>query len=360
MDDFELLVFDLDGVITSEQKYWNTARLTVWEMLCQPPYLGLTEYLGKDLVTADLVLAQGESVISTAFITELKNRAVNSNWDLTFFVVSLQLIAILAQLNSADLVTTQQSNHSLAETLQAIGELSSKQSINTNRSQQIIQEFWQESIKLKGTAVQDNVPVFAKRVLGQELELFRSHSDLWQLCYENFQAWYEGRKGYQLPDDETVLLVAEIKQVLGVLAQRYKLAIATGRPRNETIVPLTKLGLLEFFEADRVVTYDEVLAAEQLVEFKLGKPHPFIVLKAIYPELSDAELIDLAQNSHPRVAYIGDAASDVVAAQAAGCCSIGVLTGFGVDLEYKRQLLGKIGCNHIIASVAALPDLLGL
>jgi phosphoglycolate phosphatase-like HAD superfamily hydrolase len=157
-----------------------------------------------------------------------------------------------------------------------------------------------------------------------------------------------------------VLPVAEIKQVLEVLAQHYKLAIATGRPRNETIVPLTKLGLLEFFESDRVVTYDEVMVAEQLVELKLGKPHPFIVLKAIYPELSDAELIDLGQNSHPRVAYIGDAASDVVAAQAAGCCSIGVLTGFGIDLEYKRQLLGKIGCNHIIASVAALPDLLGL
>jgi phosphoglycolate phosphatase-like HAD superfamily hydrolase len=368
MDDFKLLVFDLDGVITSEQKYWNTARLTVWEMLCQPEYLGLAEHFGGGIATPDLVLAQGESVISTAFITELKNRAVNSNWDLTFFVVSLQLIAILAQLNSADLFVLQQSSHSLADNLQAIaslapsaiGKLGSKQSIKTSRSQQIIQEFWQESINLKGTGVQDHVPVFARRVLGQDLELFRSHSDLWQLCYQNFQAWYEGRKGYQLPDDETVLPVAEIQQMLGALAQRYKLAIATGRPRNETILPLTKLGLLEYFEADRVVTYDEVLAAEQLVQIKLGKPHPFIVLKAIYPDLSDAELIGLAESSHPGVAYIGDAASDVVAAQAAGCCSIGVLTGFGVDLEYKRQVLGKIGCDHIIASVAALPDLLGL
>jgi hypothetical protein len=35
-----------------------------------------------------------------------------------------------------------------------------------------------------------------------------------------------------------------------------------------------------------------------------------------------------------------------------------VLTGFGVDLEYKRQLLGKIGCDQIIPSVSGLPNLL--
>jgi phosphoglycolate phosphatase-like HAD superfamily hydrolase len=357
MDNLELLVFDLDGVITSEQKYWNTARLTVWEMLCQPHYLGLAEHFGVGLTNPDLVLAQGEAVIGTDFITELKNRAVNSNWDLTFFVVSLQIVAILAQMNPVVLIVVQE-EESLLEQLEAIGYLCKKQTIDQHHSQQIIQEFWQDSIDLKGTAVQDYVPIFAQKILGQNLELFRSHSELWQLCYQNFQAWYEGHQGYQLPDDETVLPVAEIKQVLGKLAQRYKLAIATGRPRNETIEPLTKLGLIEYFDAQRIVTYDEVLAAEKLVDIKLGKPHPFIVLKAIYPDRADIDLIQMSENSHPRVAYIGDAASDVAAAKAAGCWSIGVLTGFGTDIEYKRQLLGKIGCDNIIDSVSALPDLL--
>jgi phosphoglycolate phosphatase-like HAD superfamily hydrolase len=367
MDNLELLVFDLDGVITSEQKYWNTARLTVWEMLCQPHYLGLAEHFGCGLSNPDLVLSQGEAVIGTDFITELKNRAVNSNWDLTFFVVSLQIVAILAQMNPVDLLVVQEEEN-LIEQLEAVGYLCKKQTIDQNHSQQVIQKFWQESIDLKGTAVQDYVPIFAQKVLGQNLELFRSHSDLWQLCYQNFQAWYEGHQGYQLPDDETVLPVAEIKQVLGQLAQRYKLAIATGRPRNETIEPLTKLGLIEYFDAQRIVTYDEVLAAEKLVDIKLGKPHPFIVLKAIYPDSfacatgdrTDVELIQMSENSHPRVAYIGDAASDVAAAKAAGCWSIGVLTGFGNDLEYKRQLLGKIGCDNIIDSVSALPELLSM
>lgn len=357
MDNLELLVFDLDGVITSEQKYWNTARLTVWEMLGQPHYLGLASHFGDGLTNPDLVLAQGEAVIGTDFITELKNRAVNSNWDLTFFVVSLQIVAILAQMNPVDLLVVQEEEN-LVEQLEAIGYLCKKQTIDQNHSQQIIQKFWQESVDLKGAAVQDYVPIFAQKILGQNLELFRSHSDLWHLCYQNFQAWYEGQQGYQLPDDETVLPVAEIRQVLEKLAQRYKLAIATGRPRNETIEPLTKLGLIEYFDAQRIVTYDEVLAAEKLVDTKLGKPHPFIVLKAIYPDLTDAELIQMSENSHPRVAYIGDAASDVAAAKAAGCWSIGVLTGFGNDLKYKRQLLEKIGCDHVIVNVVALPDLL--
>jgi phosphoglycolate phosphatase-like HAD superfamily hydrolase len=357
MDNLELLVFDLDGVITSEQKYWNTARLTVWEMLCQPHYLGLAEHFGSGLTTPDLVLAQGEAVIGTDFITELKNRAVNSNWDLTFFVVSLQIVAILAQMNPVDLLAVQEEEN-LLEQLEAIGYLCKKQTINQNHSQQIFQKFWQESVDLKGTAVQSYVPIFAQKILGQNLELFRSHSDLWQLCYHNFQAWYEGQQGYQLPDDETVLPVAGIQQVLGELAQRYKLAIATGRPRNETIEPLTKLGLIEYFDAQRIVTYDEVLAAEKLVDIKLGKPHPFIVLKAIHPDSADTQLIQMSNSSHPRVAYIGDAASDVAAAKAAGCWSIGVLTGFGTDLEYKRQLLEKIGCDHVIVDIVALPDLL--
>ena len=70
-------------------------------------------------------------------------------------------------------------------------------------------------------------------------------------------------------------------------ANRFTLAIATGRPRNEVIEPLTALGLLSFFDPKRIVTYDEVLAAEEQLNatsgpIKLGKPHPFVVLKALH------------------------------------------------------------------------------
>jgi len=95
----QLLIFDLDGVITSEARYWQTARLTVWDLITQPDFLGLRDYWGADLRDPEAVLAAGDQVIAPTFIAELKRRGINSNWDLTFFVLSLQVIAILAQLD---------------------------------------------------------------------------------------------------------------------------------------------------------------------------------------------------------------------------------------------------------------------
>jgi phosphoglycolate phosphatase-like HAD superfamily hydrolase len=202
------------------------------------------------------------------------------------------------------------------------------------------------------------VATFATQVLGQSLNVF--NSDLWSLCYHNFQDWYEAKKGYQLPDDETVLDVEQIRQTLATLADQYTLGIATGRPRTETLEPLQKMALLEYFAADRIVTYDDVLEAEASLSqpVKLGKPHPFIVLQAIYPDLTPTEILTKIGEQHSQVAYIGDAASDVVAAQGAGCLSIGVLTGFGQDLAYKKQLLAGMGCDHILPSMLALPEFL--
>ncbi|NJN38925.1 MAG: HAD family hydrolase, partial [Acaryochloridaceae cyanobacterium CSU_3_4] len=96
-EQIKVLIFDLDGVITSEQKYWNTARLTVWELITHPDYLGLTSYFGQTLTQPDRVLAAGQQIIDNAFIYELKRRAINSNWDLTYFVFCLHLAGILQQ-----------------------------------------------------------------------------------------------------------------------------------------------------------------------------------------------------------------------------------------------------------------------
>ncbi len=349
----QLLIFDLDGVVTSEQKYWNTARLTVWELISRSPYLGLAAYFGTDLATPAQVLAAADRIIDTEFITELKNRAVNSNWDLTFFVFSLHLLGIVQQTSIPAV-----SELPIAAQLAAIGRAVATEKVDRTRSQQLIQQFWLATTELKGTAVQEYVATFAAQILGQQLDIF--NSDLWSLCYHNFQDWYEAKKGYQLPDDETVLDVDQMRQTLELLASQYTLGIATGRPRQETIAPLTSLSLLQYFAADRVVTYDDVLAAEASLSapLKLGKPHPFIVLQAIYPHLTPTEILAKIGEQHPQVAYIGDAASDVVAAQAAGCLSIGVLTGFGQDLVYKEQLLARMGCGVILPNMLALPQFL--
>lgn len=387
MDDLNLLIFDLDGVITSEQKYWNTARLTVWELITSPAYLGLSTYFGPGIDTPDRTLQQGTQIIPESFIYELKSRAVNSNWDLTFFVFSLHLVAILHQSKLGDRAAAllAQSDRPITTKLQQIGHLLAEQTpaIPTSATTMVsdrptgrawttptvIAQFWQETTQLTGLAVLDHLVTFTQTQLKNNLSHFQAKSDLWDLCYHNFQAWYEGKRGYQLPDDETVLDLPQIQATLQTLQQRYTLAIATGRPQIEVLDPLTTLGLLSYFDPQRIVTYDQVLAAEAEMEdrgqpLKLGKPHPYVLLKALYPEATVDILCAQAQQpmEHPQAAYIGDAASDVVAAHKAGCVAIGVLTGFGYGYaeHQKRQMLTDLDCELILESILALPQALGI
>ncbi len=372
MQSINTLIFDLDGVITSETKYWNTSRLTAWELICDRNYLGLNNYFGHSPNVETRLIGVGDKVIPKTFIYELKSRAINSNWDLTFFVCCLHFVGIFKAIQQEDSLRLskilQNNNLTLEQQLQGIGELLQSSNYQSQISNHAIAEFWTETKSLTGAAVLNYVNTFISKKLGQHFSFFDPKGELWELCYNNFQAWYEGRKGYNLPDDETVTDLASIDKTLKVLydSGRFILAIATGRPRNEVIEPLTTLGILKYFDDTRIVTYDEVIAAESIIstdnKVKLGKPHPFILYKAIYPQESVEKLsTDEFKISNPEtIAYIGDAGSDVVAAKKAGVFSIGVLTGFaeGEAIEKKREMLASLGCDVILGSVLDLPEFL--
>jgi len=351
LKNLELLVFDLDGVITSEGKYWNTSRLTVWEMLTSPDFLGLKDFFTISLNSPSQALELGNLIISDSFIRQLKQRAVNSNWDLTYFVVCLYLISSLGKV----LPVIEPKELSLGEQLEFLGQQIKETAIFDNS---IIEQFWQETKSLQGSAVSDYLIPFSQKVLGRELNDLICLEELWTFCYELFQEWYEGKRGFILPDDQTVLAVEKIQEILTTLSQYYDLGIATGRPRREVIEPLTKMGLLEYFNPERIVTYDEVLIAQEYLKnkIKLGKPHPFILYKAISPQRSLEEILrdDFSLEQPEKVAYIGDAGSDVVAAKKAQCLSIGVLTGFSTS-----ESLLKLGCDMIVQDISYLIEALG-
>jgi len=370
VEKLKLLIFDLDGVITSEQKYWHTARLTVWELICASNYLGISKYFGESPQITTRLTDVGERVISSNFIYELKSRAINSNWDLTFFVVCLHLLAILKEINKDqqdDWVKILNQNVPIEQKFPELGKLIVGKEYDYQLSAAVIEKFWQQTKSLTGIAVLDYINYFVQRELGREIYCFAPKGELWQHCYDNFQDWYEGKKGYSLPDEETVLDLNRIATGLKALynSGRYTLAIATGRPRIEVIEPMSKWGLLTYFDPQRIVTYDEVLAAESRHKnIKLGKPHPFVLYKATYPDISAEKLSapEFELSNPEEIAYIGDAGSDVVAAKRAGCVSIGVLTGFGEgkDRDKKEQMLADLGCNIILDSILDLPQLLGV
>ncbi len=367
------LIFDLDGVITSEKKYWDTARLTVWDLITSDSYLGLKNYFDEGDDFLSRLLLAGEKVISSQFVYELKRRAVNSNWDLTFFVMSLHLLGILnaVKANYPENWSNILSNPlPVKEELARLRNILQKKNYNSTISDALIGRFWEETQLITGTDVVEYVSSFSEKILGAKLSYLQPKGDLWWLCYHSFQEWYETKGSGILPDDDTVLDLGSIKSVLQNVRDRYNytLGIATGRPRNEVIQPMSKLGLLEYFDQNRIVTYDEVLDAEAILSRsgnsqKLGKPHPFVVLKALYPD-ENVEIFcskEFQSLDRKYAAYIGDATSDVVAAKQAGCLSIGVLTGvFGDKMADKQQsMLKDVGCDVILNSVLELPMLLG-
>ena len=68
----------------------------------------------------------------------------------------------------------------------------------------------------------------------------------------------------------------------------YQIAIATGRPRTETIIPFQSLGLKSYFKDEHIVTASEVLLAEKQFQYQpLGKPNLFSYIATLNGNYND-------------------------------------------------------------------------
>src|SRR5438128_2552064 len=78
----------MDGVITTEEKYWACARLTLWELV--------TRTLNLPLDCGDVLRDESarESFVPDDLIYALKGRAVNSNWDIAYVMSCVYLAAL--------------------------------------------------------------------------------------------------------------------------------------------------------------------------------------------------------------------------------------------------------------------------
>ena len=82
-----MIVFDLDGVITSEEAYWDAAGLTLHELLYSPRYWCINNScLDQDGQYSPAKTAEESRRISRTLFPEveilaLKARAINSKWD---------------------------------------------------------------------------------------------------------------------------------------------------------------------------------------------------------------------------------------------------------------------------------------
>ncbi len=356
-----LLIFDLDGVITSESGYWGTARAAVASIL--------TETKGFHFPIASI--DAHETLITPELIARVKNRAVNSNWDLAFVALCLNAISLFDQVSGPDRSSLRQaldSSETVADFTSTL-EIRETDRLSVESVERLFDEIFPTESQSTGVQVLDRFrSVIDERFKANGL-LFAHKGPVWELCHAVCQTIEDRRREAGVPD-EAVMAVAQLDQTLSALAssEKFTLGVATGRPRAEAVGPMEQLGLLKYFDQDRIVTYDDVADAEASLAkitgatVTLGKPHPFPLRKAIEPQCSDRHLVETPLGNYPHVAFVGDTASDVLAAKEVDVLSIGVLTGVPGGEQFRNQrdtILREAGCHVVLNDVSELPTVLG-
>lgn len=327
LDKYDTVIFDMDGVITSEQNYWNCAALTVWE------YLKWNRDGGNSIDT-EWAERHVKEIRSSVFyndeiISVLKSKGVNSNWDLGYVTVLLAWICGGKDYdgNFADVL-------SLAKTLpdnilNAYDELAKKASDRT----------------------------------GFDYDWTRRNNLMWQTMHELFQEWFlgdeligkrsmHGKKSGLLNNEQPIVDKKQLAEILALLCENKRVCTGTGRPYIEMIQPLTDWGVKKYFAKDGLCSYDNVIAAEKTFNSTFTKPHPYMFLKALYgTDYDDSKLIggDYDKDKIKTTLVVGDAGADILAAQAMGADFCAVLTG--IQGEKARAYFEKLKASYILNSV---------
>ncbi len=303
-NNIETIIFDMDGVITSEFLYWDTAALTVYELLYSH------EFYGNREIDREWCRKNVREVFNTIFchgktVQAVKRLGVNTNWDLAYlvFAVSKHLEPEIPDFDSWHFDSVC---------------------------------MFMENVAVQPPKLYENMEgLLSLAIPGEEGCYRRGTGTLWNQVLTCFQRWFHGDgvvEGLKT-DEEPIVSLSEIQSTLSALKTAgFRLGIGTGRPREEILFPLQMWNLLGYFKPECIATYDEVLSAEESLEMKnkLAKPHPFVFQKAAFgSSYSDSEIVNgvMSKELASRCLVVGDAPSDFLAARMGGFPFCAVLTG---------------------------------
>lgn len=264
--------------------YWNTALVTMMHhfgMSCGAP-------------------ARWESLSSACFVENClqgvtKGRGCNSNWDLA-------AVMIRAVEN---------------ETLRAalVSELNAGRfSLFASCLKEGMEKFWRDADApdpLDRFGIERSGAYFG-RVVAEFQDIFEESDEIdWQRI-----GWAYDRQVPVLPTHELQALFGRWKSA------GFLLGVCTSRAELEIVEPMSRFGILEYFERDRIVTNDQAVAAEARLGVRpLAKPHPFPLLCAALDFDSAIRAcrdgaVDSVADARD-VIYVGDAPADFDAARGA-------------------------------------------
>jgi len=306
----------MDGVITSEQNYWNAAALTVYEKL----------YGGE----CDLFEVRSELFYDDKLITLFKYRGINSNCDLAYITYAF-LLVFEGSKNVYDMVL---GSDMLAFDLyeRAAEILSQKLNLPTDQTDRS-SNLWLD--------MQDS---FQEWFLGSDL------------YFENYHRKPRGNREGLYKNEKPIVGLENINNLLKALYEKgARLCIGTGRPFKEAIAPLKLWDVLKYFDQNSIITYDFVIGAEKALNIGgLTKPHPYMFVKAFYgKDFPDSKIASGEYTkSFDKCLVVGDAGADILAAQAMGADFAAVLTG--VSGQGAKEYFENQGATFIFDNVMEL------
>jgi len=355
------ILFDVDGVMLSEERYFDASALTVWELLYSSQYLGLTnDTFSPAPEEAEIRRVRAEVFAQDDVLNFIKSRGINSNWDMVFLAFSYQLIRLLEVLKpqlgteATNMLASQIDRPQLAQ----IREWGRAHAPDFQVDYAAFTADFAKGSAQKAEMLL-YLNVIAEERCGVKTEMFSRNSDLWQLVQKTFQEWYlgddrvaasigretmqPGKKGF-LTDEIPIVPPAEMVELFRTLKEKgYTIGIGTGRPTIETHVPLNEMQILEWFDQNRVVTASHVLEAEE--EYPayapMSKPHPFSYVKGLLGLTTpNSEVVNysLPIANGEEVLIVGDSLADFLAARSIGCKFAATLTGLsGQDARAKFE-----------------------
>lgn len=342
-----LLIFDLDGVLLSERRYWDCAALTVALALRLSDPVRFGVYPDPDRVeTMDQVRRLRELFFPDRVLQSFRKKAVNSNWDKSYAAV----LAGLSLSGDGEIAAGQDPEDSGWAPGQRIAK-----ELDGSLSGPL--DIWGK--RMQRDRLADTVPY---RRLADSLEKRRAEGfyddsasrrdpvspfgkgegppGLFAMLKAQFQRYYLGHPEAATPllrsglaeREETIEDREALADALRSLSSAgFLLGIGTGRPRAEARRPLERAGLWSLFSPGHICTFDEVeqeALRRGVAPEGLAKPHPYTFLQALGPCRDGATVI-------------GDSPADLLAARDAGLGFIGVGRPgvFGPEQAYAQAVV---------------------
>lgn len=376
--DIETVIFDMDGVITSEAEYWNAADLTVLELFFSGQFVGMENDSLRTVLHKPGAAIALNRFVSPSFIAMLKNNGINTNWDLTYFSTALYLIELLTQAIPRDKARQLFENPFTPETLSKLGGLLPDRQRQLEPIDNLNAYFLQFRKKRAAEhPPSENGPIdpehLATRFVsdinawrfertGFDVPVFERSGPLWDLCVAMFQERYLGDSLYlkdhdsrvsnipkdgMIQDERPVIPIGKVISTLAMFKEAgMKLGVATGRPYDEIMIPLKRWGVFHFFDKEAIATHREIAEAEEYLrerneDTSLAKPHPYVYLRALYHEKSIGALLTmklpLPKSTGEKILIVGDSMSDLLASRTIGTRAAVVLSGVK-SLEAAQQM----------------------